>query len=155
MKTTTTMEPPIGSEVSVNIKNLITAFTLLAASMALYGQTQQSATYQQCAAKSDSQLNLDICADEDSKQANIELNRTYKQLLELTKSDAKAILAIKTSERLWIQYRDSYIKAMYPKDDKQAAYGSFFPMEAHLIEASLTREHISAINELIKQHSAP
>jgi hypothetical protein len=52
-------------------------------------------------------------------------------------------------------YRDSYINAMYPEEDKQTTYGSFFPMEVDLLLASLIREHAIALNELIKQYSAP
>jgi uncharacterized protein YecT (DUF1311 family) len=139
----------------MNTKVWISAFVLLITSMPLHGQIQQSPSYQQCASKAQGQLELDRCADEDSKRADAELNQTYQKLLETVKSNTKANSAIRASERLWIQYRDSYIKAMYPEDDKQAAYGSFFPMEAHLLEASLTREHVNAMNELIKQYSVP
>ena len=40
---------------------------------------------------------------------------------------------------------------MYPEENKQAAYGTMFPMEVDLLYASLTRGHIKAMIEL--QHS--
>jgi hypothetical protein len=42
---------------------------------------------------------------------------------------------------------------MYPEKDKQAAYGSMFPMEADLLLAKLTRHQIEALQELLQQYS--
>jgi len=49
----------------------------------------------------------------------------------------------KAAERAWIAYRDAYMGAMYPAKDKQAEYGSIYPMEADLLRAKLTQRHDS------------
>ena len=37
---------------------------------------------------------------------------------------------------------------MYPRQDKQTAYGSIYPMEVDLLYETLTREQIKAVLEL-------
>jgi hypothetical protein len=46
------------------------------------------------------------------------------------------------------------MEAMYPASDKQAEYGSAYPMEADLLKAKLTRQHVAALEEMLKQYSA-
>jgi len=43
---------------------------------------------------------------------------------------------------------------MYPAKDKQAAYGSIFPMEVDLSYAKLTRDQISALRDILKQQES-
>ena len=65
----------------------------------------------------------------------------------------------KAAERAWIAYRDAYMGAMYPAKDKQAEYGSIYPMEADLLRAKLTQRQVTALRELLQQyndeHSGP
>jgi uncharacterized protein YecT (DUF1311 family) len=49
-------------------------------------------------------------------------------------------------------YRDAYIDAMYPAKDKQAEYGSMFPMEVDLLAAKLTRQQIGALQDILRQN---
>ena len=58
-------------------------------------------------------------------------------------SPPEAAAKIKTAQRAWIAYRDAYMGAMYPAKDKQAEYGSIYPMEADLLRAKLTQRHDS------------
>jgi hypothetical protein len=39
---------------------------------------------------------------------------------------------------------------MFPAEDKQAEYGSMYPMERDLILATLTRRQIDALKDLIQ-----
>ena len=41
---------------------------------------------------------------------------------------------------------------MYPAEDKQAEYGSIFPMEVELLGAKLTRQQTAALREILKQY---
>ena len=50
-------------------------------------------------------------------------------------------------------YRDAYLEAMYPEEDKQVNYGSIYPMEAMMFKTELTRKQIAALNDLLRQYS--
>jgi hypothetical protein len=43
--------------------------------------------------------------------------------------------------------------AMYPAKNKQAEYGSIYPMEADLLRAKLTQQQVAALKELQQQYS--
>ena len=43
--------------------------------------------------------------------------------------------------------------AMYPAENKQAEYGSIYPMEAGLLRAKLTQRQVTALKELLRQYS--
>ena len=52
-----------------------------------------------------------------------------------------------------LSYRDAYMDAMYPAENKQAEYGSIYPMEADLLRAKLTQRQVTALKELLRQYS--
>jgi uncharacterized protein YecT (DUF1311 family) len=66
--------------------------------------------------------------------------------------DQNAVAKVDASRVAWQTYRDTYIEAMYPARNKQAEYGSIYPMEVNLIRASLTRQHLSDVEKLLEQH---
>ena len=45
------------------------------------------------------------------------------------------------------------MEAMYPAKNKQAEYGSIYPMEADLLRAKLTQRQVTALKELLQQYS--
>ena len=125
------------------------------ASSTLCSLAQQSVAFQQCSEKGNSQSDLNKCADEEARRADQDLNSAYQRILERVRNDARVVAAIRSSERAWLEYRRAYMNAMYPKKDKQTAYGSFFPMEFELLEASLIREHTQRLNDLLQQYAIP
>jgi uncharacterized protein YecT (DUF1311 family) len=114
---------------------------------------QNSEQYQACTQKANTQSEINICANEEAKRVDIDLNRVYGELLSKAKSDPIALTKIRKAERAWVAYRDAFIDAMYPAKDKQAEYGSEFPMEAELIKVKLTREQIAGLEEILKKYS--
>jgi len=126
------------------------AIVLLAAS--LPGLAQDSPEYLACNKKATTQGEINACANEEAGRVDAELNAVYRKLLSTAGSDAKAVAKIKVAERAWIAYRDSYLEAMYPAEDKQAEYGSIYPMEADLLRTKLTRQQVAALNGLLKQY---
>lgn len=42
---------------------------------------------------------------------------------------------------------------MYPEEHKQVEYGSVYPMEIDLLRATLTREHVTALKQLLQRYS--
>jgi len=112
---------------------------------------QDSALYR-CNQKAKTQLEMNTCASKEASRA--ETNRTvvYGKLLASASRQPDAIAKIKSSERAWIAYRDAYVDAMYPAEDKRAEYGSMFSMEVDLLRAKLTRQHIVDLRQLLKQY---
>ena len=102
--------------------------------------------------KATTQLAMHVCASEEATRVDAELNDTYQKLLAVARKEPGAVEKIRTAERAWITYRDAYEDAVYPAKDKQASYGSIFPMEANLLRAHLTRQQIDALKDLLKQY---
>ncbi len=127
-------------------------FCLMALSVGT-GFAHNSEQYQACSQKAKTQAAMGVCANETAKRADAELNRVYSELLSKAKSYSGALAKIRRAERAWIVYRDVYIEAMYPAKNKQAEYGSMFPMEADLLKARLTRQQIAALRAMLKKYS--
>ncbi len=99
------------------------------------------------------QTEINRGASEIAKRADVELNAIYVKLLSKISGDQDAIAKVKKAEITWIDYRDAYIEAMYPAKDKQANYGSMFPMEVDLLRARLTQEQVKALTEMLRHYS--
>jgi uncharacterized protein YecT (DUF1311 family) len=107
-----------------------------------------------CNGKAKTQTEMNACAKDEAARVDAELNDIYRTLLTKTSSEPEAVAKIKAAERAWIAYRDAYLDAMYPAENKQAEYGSVYPMEVDLLRAQLTRQHVAAVSQLLRQHSS-
>lgn len=116
------------------------------------GLAQDSKQYRACNEKAKTQAEINACANGEASRVDAELNDVYRKLLSKAASDPEAVAKIKAAERAWIAYRDAYIAAMYPAKDKQAEYGSIYPMEANLLRAKLTERQVTALQELLQQY---
>lgn len=115
---------------------------------------QDSPQYRACTNKAQAQMQLNQCAGEEAVRVDAELNVIYRKLLDAAASDTGAIGKIKAMQRTWLSYRDAYIEAMYPAKDKQAEYGSIYPMDVALLNAKLTRRQINALKELLHAYQS-
>jgi uncharacterized protein YecT (DUF1311 family) len=113
---------------------------------------QHSEQYRACSDKAKAQGEMNVCASEESARIDAQLNDVYRKLLSQAASQQEGVAKIKAAERAWIAYRDSYIDAMYPARDKQAEYGSIYPMEVDLLRAKLTQQQVAALKELLQQY---
>jgi uncharacterized protein YecT (DUF1311 family) len=113
---------------------------------------QESSQYRACNEKAKTQAELNICASGEAARADARLDEVYRDLLSKAASEPKATAKIKAAEKAWIAYRDAYLEAMYPAEDKQAEYGSIYPMEANLLLAKLTCRQVTALEELTKRY---
>jgi uncharacterized protein YecT (DUF1311 family) len=113
---------------------------------------QESVQLQACMDKARSQKAMNRCAGEEVTRVESELNGVYHKLLLAAASEPGAVAKIKSAENAWIAYRNAYEEAMYPAEDKQAEYGSRYPMDADFLRAELTRRQIPALKELLKQY---
>jgi uncharacterized protein YecT (DUF1311 family) len=103
--------------------------------------------------KGSTQHELNMCAAEEFKRADAELNQAYQRLLKAAEGDKLAITKIKWAEKTWIVYRDAYVEAMFPAEDKRK-YGSMYPMQVNSVKASLTRTQTAALKELLRSYGA-
>jgi uncharacterized protein YecT (DUF1311 family) len=129
----------------------VLATLLLGALSSLPLVAQVSGEYQNCNELAKTQSELNACASEEAVRDEAELNREYRKLLSMAGNDHERAAKIKLMERAWIAFRDAYLDAMYPAKDKQAEYGSMFPMEADMLRAQLTQQQIAALKELQRQ----
>lgn len=82
-----------------------------------------------------------FCGDAGERRFEIadkELNSVYRQLQEQYKSEPEFLAKLKAAQRAWIQFRDAHLEARFPLPDKQAMYGSVYPVCAEEILADLT-----------------
>jgi len=95
------------------------------------------------------QMQLNQEANNRYKQAEIELNKTYQKILKMYASDTTFIARLRTSERIWIKFRDAELLVKYPPREAYY-YGSIQPMcEANYLE-QLTRERIKTLRVWIE-----
>jgi uncharacterized protein YecT (DUF1311 family) len=120
---------------------------------ALPGFAQDSAQYRACNDKAKTQMEMNACASEEAARTDAELNEVYRKVLAQAGKQEEAVAKIKAAERAWITFRDAYMDAMYPAKDKQAEYGSIYPMEANLLRAKLTQRQVTALKELLQQYT--
>ncbi|MGB7330433.1 MAG: lysozyme inhibitor LprI family protein, partial [Terriglobales bacterium] len=60
--------------------------------------------------------------------------------------DQQFIAKLKTAQKAWLAFRDAELEALYPKDNKQAEYGTVYPM-CHCSELQfLTEERTKQLN---------
>jgi uncharacterized protein YecT (DUF1311 family) len=113
----------------------------------------ESAQSHACNEKAKTQTEINACASDEAARADAELNEVYRKVLAEAGKQEEAVAKIKAAERAWIAYRDAYMDAMYPAKNKQAEYGSIYPMEADLLRAKLTQRQVTALKELLQQYS--
>ena len=117
---------------------------------------QGSAQFRSCMDNADTQHAMHVCANEEAKRVNAELDDTYRKLLSAAANSSyepEAVAKIANAEKAWVAYRDAYIEANYPAKDKQGVYGTIFPMQVDLLWVKLTRKHIEELNDLLRHYS--
>jgi len=75
-----------------------------------------------------SQAQMNQQADVAYRKADLELNRTYQQILKEYRTQTAFLQSLKAAQKLWIQFRDAEMKARYPAANSLLEYGSFFPV---------------------------
>lgn len=82
------------------------------------------------------------------KKADKELNLTYNKILTDYKSDLEFILNLKTSQKIWIKFRDAEMKVKYP-DRKPGYYGTAQPACLYNYKAELTKKRVRELRTWI------
>ena len=74
-----------------------------------------------------------------------EINSVYQKILKQYSSDFGFIKNLKTSQKLWIQFRDAEMKMKFP-DRPTGYYGSIQPMCWFNYMADLTKDRIKTLD---------
>ncbi|HWY37432.1 MAG TPA: lysozyme inhibitor LprI family protein [Bacteroidia bacterium] len=85
------------------------------------------------------QLEMNETAYKNYEQADKELNVTYQKILKEYKTDTAFIKNLKAAQRIWVQFRDAEVKAIYP-DREPGYYGSIQPLCKYNYLADFTTE---------------
>jgi len=93
---------------------------------------------------SQTQADLNQTADEAYVKADKDLNNVYQLILKNYSSDTVFIKNLKSSQRIWIAFRDAELKMKYPEREA-GYYGSIQPMCVSNFLEQLTRQRISTL----------
>jgi len=133
------------------MKWLVVAFLMTVISFACFAQ--DSAEYRACSDKANTQSEMTACASDEAARVDAKLKTTYRALLARVTSQPEALAKIKAAERAWIAYRDAYIEATYPAEDKAIEYGSIYPLDVNLLRAKLTRGQVAALEDMLLHYT--
>jgi len=133
------------------MKCLVVEFLMTVFSFACFAQ--DSAEYRNCSDKANTQSEMTACASDEAARVDAKLKTTYRALLARVTSQPEALAKIKAAERAWIAYRDAYIEATYPAEDKAIEYGSIYPLDVNLLRAKLTRRQVAALEDMLLHYT--
>src|ERR1043166_1867877 len=85
------------------------------------------------------------------RRADSTLNAVYAQLVARYRTDSAALRKLRQAERAWLAFRDAQVEATYPAADKQAAYGSVYPMCVAKLLAELTEARVAQLRRALTQ----
>src|SRR4030042_6032277 len=99
-------------------------FLLLAVTLVIADQTY--ADHNKCNPAGNT-MEMSVCAEEDFKKADAELNKVYNTLLQNEKSDAIFIKNLRESQKAWIKFRDAELAATFPcKESAMVCWASLY-----------------------------
>ena len=98
---------------------------------------------------SQTQAELNTMQYDSYKKTDKKLNEMYQAILKEYKSDTEFIKNLRTSQRIWITFRDAEVKVKYP-DREDGYYGSIHPLCVSLYLEELTLDRISTLNLWLK-----
>ncbi len=93
------------------------------------------------------QLDMNIKASEELKKSDDEMSKLYLKIAEDYRNDSEFVDKFKKAQAAWLAYRDAHLDAVYPHKDKQASYGSVFPMCSCILIDQLTRDRIRELKQ--------
>ena len=95
------------------------------------------------------QLEVNMESAKAEKEADVELNKVYKQILTDYAEDTLFIKNLKASQRIWINFRDVEVKMKYPERE-EGYYGSMYPMCVSDYRVGLIRQRTAKLKEWLQ-----
>lgn len=90
---------------------------------------------------SQSQMEMNETANSSFEKSDKELNVVYQKILKEYKTDVLFLKSLKTSQVLWIKFRDAEMLTRFP-DPNDLNYGSIYPLCYSQYKEGLTLERI-------------
>ena len=122
-------------------------------STAVPATAQVSAQFAACNRTAKTQLAMNTCAGNELTLRTKQMNAVYSQLMSRAAKQPGAAARVAASQKAWTAYTDAYIEARYPANDKQAEYGSIYPMEVALVRSGLVQAHIADLKGILSEYS--
>ena len=94
------------------------------------------------------QTDLNIEAGQRYELADRELNLVYNQIRARYAHSPLLLEKLRDAQRLWIQFRDASVLAVFPEDNPRDHYGSMYPMLVSNLLERLTRDRIQQLREV-------
>lgn len=94
------------------------------------------------------QMPLNECYARQFSRADAELNAVWKKIQAKYADQPVFLEKLKTSQRLWVQFRDAEVQATFPVDsheDPRVQYGSVYPMCESMLQTQLTLQRIQQL----------
>lgn len=111
---------------------------------------QHSNEYSKCIETANTQVQMNQCAGDELKRQDAAMNQDYQALLQAHDSDSLATQKLRAAQQAWLAFRDAHMEELFPAADKQAQYGSMYPVLFALEEASVTRQRASMLKQMLK-----
>jgi uncharacterized protein YecT (DUF1311 family) len=118
------------------MKNIIFVSIFFCLTVSIFAQTQ---------------MELNEQASVEYGRADAELNAVYQQIRVKYASNQRTLNELRDSQRLWIQFRDAQIKALYPVpvgEHMEKGYGSMYPQMMLTFQTYLTRERTQQLRQI-------
>jgi len=101
------------------------------------------------------QMQMNQCAYEDFKKADKELNKVYKALRNKNKNDKAYLSNLKTSQRLWIKFRDAELDLIFTCEsgDMRLCFGSMYPLLLNSEKAAITQQRVKSLENYLRSEN--
>jgi len=98
------------------------------------------------------QLEMNVCAGDDFKKSDKELNKTYQSVIEKEVDNTLFISKLRRAQKAWIAFRDAELEAEFAcaEADVRLCWGSMYPMSYSYRKAELTRERNKHLQKILK-----
>lgn len=101
------------------------------------------------------QMQMNQCAYEAFQKADKALNKVYKALRNKNKSDKAYLANLKTSQRLWIKFRDAELDLIFTCEsgDMRMCFGSMYPLLLNSEKASITQQRVKSLENYLRSEN--
>jgi uncharacterized protein YecT (DUF1311 family) len=117
------------------------------AGVALWAGANSAGADQDCWADAKKQSDANLCAENEYREADAELNRVYRAVLAVGKNDFKRLT--REAQRAWLKYRDAHFAAVYPSG---YYYATKRPMCERLILLRMTQARTVELRRFLPDH---
>ncbi|RYE23119.1 MAG: DUF1311 domain-containing protein [Sphingobacteriales bacterium] len=116
------------------MKYIVTTICFLLISYCGFAQTQ-------------AEMNDD--AQKEYEQVDKELNKIYQQVKKNFKTDTAFTNRLTKAQKIWIQFRNAEMDALYPDPNPMLTYGSMFTMCWYISLKELTQQRINTLRKWV------